>query len=549
MLSGKGGFNAMVDDAVRRAENMLAHGPAVDLCQAAAKRAVATNRPAATNRPSATNGQSALTKEDQKPIVLRRPRRHQVGRIERRSRAASLNPAGAARVAIARCRNSNALGVQEMELEDEQTESGRDDSGRRRVVRGSRFTQRLRVLLGLDTVAVLLAIGALIGAYFVRSPQRLVSDTEPVSVTAKVVAQVLTSSVQMRGLVYPSSEYAVYASAPEAGSSSAVSSGGGTAPVDVTKLDVGVGSRITNGEQLAEIGGEPMFALTGPVPARRGLLPGESGADVAELQDALASLGYYYDGDIPGYFGPATEDAVALYYEHLGFAPPSTGGVPLTDVVFFGSLPATVVGVNRAAGDQAGQPFLEVAPRGSLALTGELSPADAGQVKTGLKVRIYDEVTGIRSTGTVVSVAPATTTAPAGTVVDVGAGAASASSQSGSAISASTRSAESGSSGSAAAAPFVPLVVRPSRPLPAALNGENVLVTVETGRTEGAVLTVPVAAVVTTASGKSHVTVVAGAGKQTEVTVTVGISGNRYVQVTPARPGALAAGDRVVVTA
>jgi DNA-binding protein YbaB len=42
LLSGKGDFSKMFDDAVSRAENMLAHGPAGDLRQAAAKRAVAT---------------------------------------------------------------------------------------------------------------------------------------------------------------------------------------------------------------------------------------------------------------------------------------------------------------------------------------------------------------------------------------------------------------------------------------------------------------------------------------------------------------------------
>ena len=90
--------------------------------------------------------------------------------------------------------------------------------------------------------------------------------------------------------------------------------------------------------------------------------------------------------------------------------------------------------------------------------------------------------------------------------------------------------------------------MRPSRPLPAALNGENVLVTVETGRTEGPVLTVPVAAIVTTGSGTSYVTVAGAHGKQTQVAVTPGISENGYVQVTPATAGRLAAGDRVVVS-
>jgi multidrug efflux pump subunit AcrA (membrane-fusion protein) len=95
---------------------------------------------------------------------------------------------------------------------------------------------------------------------------------------------------------------------------------------------------------------------------------------------------------------------------------------------------------------------------------------------------------------------------------------------------------------------FIPVAVHPSRPLAAALNGENVLVTVQTGRTEGPVLTVPVAAIVTTASGTSYVTVVGAHGKQTQVPVAPGISENGYVQVTPVTTGALAAGDHVAVS-
>ncbi|MGO8887142.1 MAG: hypothetical protein ACLPUO_00345 [Streptosporangiaceae bacterium] len=90
--------------------------------------------------------------------------------------------------------------------------------------------------------------------------------------------------------------------------------------------------------------------------------------------------------------------------------------------------------------------------------------------------------------------------------------------------------------------------MRASRSLPVALNGENVLVTVETGHTEGPVLTMPVAAVVTTASGTSYVTVAGASGKRTEVRVTPGLSENGYVQVTPVTSGSLAAADRVVVS-
>ena len=328
------------------------------------------------------------------------------------------------------------------------------------------------------------------------------------------------------------------------------------------------GQTISDGEQLAGIDGEPLFALVGHVPAWRDITPGESGPDVAELQKALASLGYYTGGDTPGFFGAATQDAVSLYYEHLGYAPPATGGVPLTDVIFLPSLPAKVIAVNGAKGQQPGQPFLELAARGSLALTGELPPAYAAQVKPGLKVKIFDEVTGIHAAGTIADVGTATAITPIGAIVNVGGGSVSAGSGgSAGAGSAGCRgrrrrvrrfrggggsgTAGAGNSGTAAspgATPFIPLTVNPSKPLPAALNGENVLVTVETGRTEGPVLTVPVAAIVTTGSGTSYVTVAGADGKQTQVPVTPGISQNGYVQVTPVKAGKLAAGDSVVVS-
>jgi peptidoglycan hydrolase-like protein with peptidoglycan-binding domain len=322
---------------------------------------------------------------------------------------------------------------------------------------------------------------------------------------------------------------------------------------------VAAGQRVSNGEKLAEIDGEPLFALAGRVPAWRDITPGESGPDVTELQKALASLGYYAGGDTPGFFGTPTQDAVSLYYEHLGYTAPATGGVPMTDVIFLPSLPAKVIVVNGAKGQQPGQPFLELAARGSLALTGELPPAYAAQVKAGLKVKIFDEVTGIHATGTIADIGTATTITPIGAIVNVGGGSASA----GSAGSAGSGSAGSGSAGSGStgtagssnsgatnpgATPFIPLAVQPSKPLPAALNGENVLVTVETGRTEGPVLTVPVAAIVTTGSGTSYVTVVGADGKQAQVPVTPGINENGYVQVTPATGHKLAAGDRVVVS-
>jgi len=448
------------------------------------------------------------------------------------------------------------------------TESGPSEDGGQ-AVRGSRLARRRRALFWVAGGAALLAIGGLIGSSFVKSPQQIAADTAappPTVTTAKVVSQVLTSSVQMRGVVYPATQYDVYPSAPEsdAAASGTGSPTGGSAtgagssgPVYISRLDVTAGQTISNGEQLAEIDGEPLFALAGRVPAWRDIIPGESGPDVTEMQKALASLGYYQGGDTPGFFGTATQDAVSLYYEHLGYTPPATGGVPMADVIFLPSMPAKVIAVNGAKGQQPGQPFLEIAARGSLALTGELPPAYAAQVKPGLKVKIFDEVTGIHAAGTIADVGTATTVTPMGAIVNVGGGSASVGSA-GSTGSGSTGTAGSSNSGSAAnssggapnpgATPFIPLAVQPSKPLPATLNGENVLVTVETGQTEGPVLTVPVAAIVTTGSGTSYVTVAGAQGKQTQVPVTPGISENGYVQVTSVTAGKLAAGDSVVVT-
>jgi len=446
------------------------------------------------------------------------------------------------------------------------TESGPSDHGRQ-AVRGSRLARRRRALFWVAGGAALLAIGGLIGSSFVKSPQQIAADTAAppaTATTAKVVSQILTSSVQMRGVVYPGTQYDVYPSAPETGASGtgtgspaggSAAGGGSSAAVYISRLDVAAGQTISNGEKIAEIDGEPLFALAGRVPAWRDITPGESGPDVAELQKALASLGYYTGGDTPGFFGTATQDAVSLYYEHLGYTAPATGGVPMTDVIFLPSLPAKVILVNGAKGQQPGQPFLELAARGSLALTGELPPAYAAQVKAGLKVKIFDEVTGIHAAGTIADIGTATTITPIGAIVNVGGGSAAA----GSTGAGSTGSASTGAAGSAGssnsggatnpgAPPFIPLTVQPSKPLPAALNGENVLVTVATGRTEGPVLTVPVAAIVTTGSGTSYVTVAGTGGKQTQVAVTPGISENGYVQVTPVRGGKLAAGDSVVVS-
>jgi HlyD family secretion protein len=151
------------------------------------------------------------------------------------------------------------------------TESDPSDH-RRQAVRGSRLARRRRALFWVAGGAALLAIGGLIGASFVKSPQQIAADTAAppaTATTAKVVSQVLTSSVQMRGVVYPGTQYDVYPSAPESDTgTSGTGSTGGSPPtgggsqgaVYISRLDVAAGQRISNGKKLAEIDGEPLFA-------------------------------------------------------------------------------------------------------------------------------------------------------------------------------------------------------------------------------------------------------------------------------------------------
>lgn len=161
------------------------------------------------------------------------------------------------------------------------TESSPSDHGRQ-AVRGSRLARRRRALFWAAGGAALLAIGGLIGSSFVKSPQQIAADTAappPTVTTAKVVSQVLTSSVEMRGVVYPATQYDVYPSAPEADAAApdtgsaaggSATGGGSSGAVYISRLDVAAGKTISNGEELAEIDGEPLFALAGRVPAWRG---------------------------------------------------------------------------------------------------------------------------------------------------------------------------------------------------------------------------------------------------------------------------------------
>ena len=109
----------------------------------------------------------------------------------------------------------------------------------------------------------------------VKLPQQIAADTAAPTADGdhgEGCLQVLTSSVQMRGVVYPATQYDVYPSAE----STRQQVPDPRRPVRLLAVvrrggvhigaGRGGGNTISNGEKVAEIDGEPLFALTGRGP-------------------------------------------------------------------------------------------------------------------------------------------------------------------------------------------------------------------------------------------------------------------------------------------
>lgn len=76
---------------------------------------------------------------------------------------------------------------------------------------------------------------------------------------------------------------------------------------------------------IAEVSGRPVFVLPGTIPAYRDMQPGQSGDDIAQLQNVLKGLGISTGGDAKGVFGAGTKTAVGRLYQQLGYPAAVTG--------------------------------------------------------------------------------------------------------------------------------------------------------------------------------------------------------------------------------
>jgi len=92
---------------------------------------------------------------------------------------------------------------------------------------------------------------------------------------------------------------------------------------------------------------------------------------------------------------------------------------------------------------------------------------------------------------------------------------------------------------------YVAMKVRPRRPLPLSLVGQDVTMSITAAHSAGRVLAVPEAAIFAGVNGQTYVSKQVGS-RLVRVAVRVGMSGTGLVEVTPLRASTLAPGDQVV---
>lgn len=427
--------------------------------------------------------------------------------------------------------------------------------------------RRQRRLLWLACCTAVVSVAGLIASMWVRSPAEIAAATGPPKasvITAPVSYQVLRDTVVFRA-TFSATETVSFTPAAEVAPSG---SGPASQSLVVSRVPTSGGAEVRPGQVIAEVSDRPVFVLTGSVPAFRDMVQGDSGADISQLQAALAHLGYSCAGDTSGMFGRATAAAVKRFYAAIGYpvplvtagsstpavgkdsgssagtgagqaASPATAStsaatsttslveVPMAEVMFVPSFPATVASVTAGLGSAVTAPLV-VLTVGGLRLTGQLDPSDAGQVRPGMRAQVTSNVTGQQTAGVVTAI---------GQVVTPG------QNQAGSTPS---PSASSGTGNAPGTAPYIPVQIRPDGTWANSWAGQDVELTVSSAATPGPVLAVPEAAITSDASADTSVTVVGPGGRVRRVQVRAGASAGGLVQVTPVA-GGLAAGDAVAV--
>jgi hypothetical protein len=161
----------------------------------------------------------------------------------------------------------------------------------------------------------------------------------------------------------------------------------GQAAGTVTEVHLVAGAEVVPGEVLFTVDLRPVVAAEGAVPAFRDLSQGATGADVTQVQHLLAGLGYW-SGQADARFGEGLYWAVRAWQRDLGL--PQDGVVRRGDLIFVPELPARLAldeAVTVGAALAGGEPVVQVLPP-EPSFTIALPEGQARMVAPGMAVEI-----------------------------------------------------------------------------------------------------------------------------------------------------------------
>lgn len=172
--------------------------------------------------------------------------------------------------------------------------------------------KRSIVLFGVVALVATALVGGFLAASLIQSPADVAARTAPPTpspILVPVEQRALSSSIVTRG----TARFGL----PRVISIAPSTLKGGAQLITTLPLR---NTQIEEGGVLLTASGRPLLVLQGDTPAYRDLVPGSSGRDVQQLEEALARLGFD-PGPIDGRFDAATSDAVAAWYEAAGWEP------------------------------------------------------------------------------------------------------------------------------------------------------------------------------------------------------------------------------------
>jgi hypothetical protein len=379
------------------------------------------------------------------------------------------------------------------------------------------------VLAGAAVLAVVVVTGGVVVTS--SGKQATATAQEPLPSTVKVEKRELSAMASLSATL-------TYQAGPDGSPYSVINQASGT----YTELPV-PGQVIAQGQVLYRVNDSPVVLLYGSTPVYRSLSAGASGADVAELNADLISLGYATSTQLGAnstFFGSATTTSLEKLQAALGVT--RNGALALGQAVFEPT-PVRITSLSAQLGVStlAGQTVMQ----GSSTTRQVQVAVDASQQTD---VAVGDTVTitlpnSQTTPGVVTSV---------GTIATCPSNSGSGSSSSSSATAASGTCLSNGSGSSPA--PTVTVDVSPSDPAATATWDQAPVQVNITTATVPSALVVPVTALLAQSGGGYAVEVVGAGGTNHLVPVSLGLfdDADGLVQVTGS---GLAAGQRVVVPA